>query len=204
MKPRVKSLVLFLTGVASFLAVAGCSLPSAQPDPTRFYLLSAATAATQPVAGGVAIHLNQIEVASYLKARPLIVRRGDNEIEFREYARWGEALELGVARVLREELMARGVASAVLAPGLRSATVPFDYELTVRVLACEGGANQSVLFHAAWELATTGAKPAIAAHGDYVAAGLHWDGKSEGALAAELSRAVTGLAGDIAGGVPKK
>ena len=204
MKPRANSLVLLLAAAAGLLSIAGCSLPSALPDPTRFYVLSATPPAATPLTGGVAIHLRQIEVASYLRARPLIVRRGDNEIEFREYARWGEALELGVARVLREELLARGVAGAVLAPGLRSATVPFDYELTVRVLACEGGADQSVRFRAAWELATTGAKVAVAAHGDYVAAGLRWDGKNEASLAAELSRAVTGLAGEIAAGVPKK
>ncbi|MSU66476.1 MAG: hypothetical protein EXS38_10315 [Opitutus sp.] len=204
MKPRANSLVLLLLAVAGFWSMTGCSLPPAQPDPTRFYVLSARAAAGQPVAGGAAIHLSQIEVASYLKARPLIVRRGDNEIEFREYARWGEALELGVARILREELLAQGVASAVLAPGLRAATLAFDYELTVRVLACEGGADQSVRFRAAWELATTGAKAAVAAQGDYVAAGLRWDVKNEASLAAELSRAVTGLAGEIAAGVPKK
>ena len=49
----------------------------------------------------------------------MIVRRGKNEIEFREFAQWGEPLDLGIGRVLREELVARGAASAVQGAGMR-------------------------------------------------------------------------------------
>jgi uncharacterized lipoprotein YmbA len=193
---------LLISGL--WLLIAGCSLPSAMPDPTRFYLLSTSTAApAAPAAQAPVIHLRPVELPSYIRAKPLIVRRGDNEVEFREYARWGEPLELGIGRVVKEELLARGAAAAVLAGGLRAVDVDYNYELIIRVLACEGVAGGAVNFRAAWELSTTGAAPKIAAQGEYRSTDLKWDGKNEGTLAAQLSVATTGLAADIAAGLAK-
>ena len=190
--------------VGALLLLVGCSLQTTpQSDPTRFYVLSttATAVAAEPAAKGPAVHLRPVELSSYIKAKPMIVRRGDNEIEFREFARWGEPLELGIGRVLREELLARGAAGAVLSAGLRAFNVDYDYELTVRVLACEGTAGGGVLFRAAWELSTTSATPKVAAHGDFRGDGLKWDGKSEAALAAQLSKAVSDLSAEIATGL---
>ena len=185
-------------GVAGL--ATGCSYFQAQTDPTRFYVLSSigSAGAGAPAAKGPAVHLRPVMLASYIKSKPMIVRRGDNEIEFREYARWGEPLELGIGRVLREELLARGAASTVLAPGLRAVDVVYDYELTVRVLACEGGAGGTIFFRAVWELSTTDVKPAVVAQGDFRPMDLHWDGKTEASLASQLSQAVAALGGDIA------
>jgi uncharacterized lipoprotein YmbA len=200
-----RQVVRALASAAGFLSLAACNIiPEAQLDPTRFYVLSTpAAASTEAAVKGPAVHLRPVELASYIKAKPMIVRRGDNEIEFHEYARWGEPLELGIGRVLREELLSRGAASVVLTAGLRAFNVDYDYELSVRVLSCEGTASGGVLFRATWELSTTGAAPKIAAHGDFRAENLKWDGKSEGALAAQLSKAVSDLAGEIAAALAK-
>lgn len=188
-------------------AVAGCSslIPQPQVDPTRFYLLSMTPGAAMTPASGKApvIFIRPVELASYIRAKPVIVRRGDNEIEFREYARWGEPLELGIGRVLREDLVARGAAGAVMAVGVRSVDVEYEYSLLVRVLACEGGANGSIYFRATWELSTAGANPKSVARGEVQPTDLRWDGKNEGSLAAELSKAVSLLAEDVAAGLTK-
>lgn len=189
--------------LAAIIGLSGCSLPQAQTDPTRFFVLSTPAVAGTVAAKAPAVHLRPVELASYIKSKPMIVRRGDNEIEFREYARWGEPLELGIGRVLREELLARGAASAVLAAGLRAVGVDYDYELTVRVLACEGGADGTIYFRAAWELSTTDGKPSVAAQGDFRPTDLRWDGKSEAGLASQLSQAVAGLSGEIAAALTK-
>jgi uncharacterized lipoprotein YmbA len=189
---------------AAALLLAGCSLwPKPKPDPTQFYVLTATGSPAAPAARGPAIHLRTVELASYLKTRLMIVRRGDNQIEYRDFARWGEPLELGIARVVREELLARGAASVVRASPLRAVGVDYDATLVVRVLACEGGAGGEVFFRAAWELVTTGAPARVVARGDFQAADLRWDGKTEGELAQQLSRAVAGLGGDIAAGMAK-
>lgn len=198
----------FLAALASGLGLAifaGCSvLPEGGSDPMRFYVLSAPATAAVPKPDTPAVNVRPIELASYLRGRPLIVRRGANEIEFREFARWGEPLDLGIARVLREELLARGVAGTVQIPGARRESGPHDCTLTVRVLACEGGAEGEVLFRAVWELAATGAKPRPIGGGEFMAADLRWDGKSEAALAAQLSAAVGGLATEVAGALAKR
>jgi len=192
----------WLIPVGGLLAMSGCLLPKAQVDPTRYYVLSASAARMQPAAGAPALYLRQIDVADYLRARPLVVRQGDHEIEFREYARWGEALDLGIGRVLRQELLARGAAGSVLVPGLRSAREEYDFNLTVRVLACEGAADGTVLFRAAWELA--GPDPEKTVFGDYRPTELAWDRESEASLVRELSRAVVGLADEIAAALARR
>ncbi len=209
MHARPVSVLCFLTAVFTLLLATGCSfLPEAKSDPTRFYVLSASTVGsgeTAATSGAPAIHLKQVELANYLRARALVVRRGNNEIEFREFARWGESLELGIERVLREELLGRGAASAVVAPGIRREQTNYDYTLSVRVLACEGGARGTVDFRAVWDITptSTNASPKPAAHGDYRPTDLRWDGKSEASLAAQLSQAVSGLAGEIAAALKK-
>ncbi|MES2695853.1 MAG: PqiC family protein [Verrucomicrobiota bacterium] len=195
---------------ATAMGLAGCSIiPEATSDPTRFYVLSTPAGADGVAAAGTgsgsapSIYLRPVEVASYLRARAMVVRRGSNEIEFREFARWGESLEIGVARVLREELLARGAASSVSAGGSRREHVASDAPvLSVRVLACEGMTHGGVAFRAAWEL--TGHDGKAIASGDYRATDLRWDGKSEASLAAQLSQAVAGLAGEVAAGLAKK
>lgn len=207
MKLRAHALLALIVAGAGLLTLSGCSLlPQVQADPTRFYLLSMTPGpATSAPANGKApvIHLRPVELASYIRAKPIIVRRGDNEIEFREYARWGEPLEQGIGRVLREDLVARGAAGTVLAAGLRAVDVEYDYTLVVRVLACEGGANGSIYFRTVWELSTTGTNARQVARGEVQPTDLHWDGKNEGALAGELSKAIGLLAEDIAGGIAR-
>ena len=147
--------------------------------------------------------LRPVELASYLKSRPILVRRGGNEIEFREFARWGEPLELGVARLLREELLASGTVIAVVNHSSRATHAAETIELHVRVLACEGAADGNVLFRAVWDLTKSGEKKEAGLRGDYRASDLRWDGKDEAQLAAKLSEAVAGLAAEIAAALKK-
>jgi uncharacterized lipoprotein YmbA len=193
MKTRFATLMLPLTA----LLLGGCSslLPEAQPDPTRFYVLTASAPALAGT-GDTVLGLRNVEVAAYLRSRSLIVRRGEHEVEFREFARWGEALDAGIARTLRENLLAADAIAQV-------AVVPFamdqerDYDMTVRVLACEGEAGGAVRFRATWELWSVGAGAEVVERGHYEARGFTWDGRNEASLAAALSQAVAGLAAEI-------
>ncbi len=189
-------------GLALLLA-SGCQIvPEPKADPTRFYVLTGPAGGAAGAAGGPVVQVRAIEVADYLKGRPLVVRRGGTEIEFREFARWGEPLEAGIGRVLREELLARGAAGAVLLPGVRRESGRARFELGLRVLAAEGGADGAVRFRVIWELMATGSQ-ALVARGDFQPDDLRWDGKAEGSLAAGLSAAVAGLAGEVAAALPK-
>ena len=177
-------------------SLTGC-LPRPLADPTRFYVLSTETALATPGSGAPTIQLREVELAAYLQSRPVIVRRGENEIEFREFALWGEPLELGIARVLREELLARGAAGGVTTSSRRTSG-NHDYTLAVRVLACEGHASGDVAFRAVWSLTRQASEAERVAGGDFRATDLTWDGKTEASLAAQLSQAVAALASEIA------
>lgn len=195
--------------VASGLAFTACSLPlpQAQNDPTKFYVLSVPSlgvARPAEASAAPAIRLRPIEVAPYLQSRSMVVRHGANEVDFREFARWGESLDAGVTRVLREELLARHAASSVESGFLRPSEVrDVPFELTVRVLACEGRIDGSVDFDAVWQLASTAENGKVVAQGDFKPTTLRWTPKHEATLAAALSQAVAGLAGEIAAGIPK-
>ncbi len=194
---------------AGVILVAGCSLPmpQAQSDPTKYFVLSVPATAAAPTSADIsapAVRLRPIELASYLRTRPMVVRRGTNEVEFREFARWGEPLEQGISRVLREELLAQGRASAVDAGGLRPAEAgDVKFEISVRVLACEGLADGGVNFRAAWEVTSTAPNASAGVRGEYHPMDLKWTPRNEATLAAGLSRAVAGLAGEIGGALAK-
>lgn len=202
MNARMKNGLQGVIAGGALLLAAGCSLfPEPKADPTKFYVLAAAAAAAVPPAGAPVVQVRPVEVASYLRGRSIIVRRGEHEIEFRDFARWGEPLEQGIARVVREELLARGIAAGPAA-SVRGEAAGADLLLTLRVLACEGAADGAVLFRATWELSKEGTAPVGA--GDFRATGLRWDGKGEAFLVARLSEAVTGLAGEIAAAAGKR
>ena len=110
-----------LLALGGMLALGGCNLvPEAQSDPTRFFVLSVPAVETIVAAKPPVVHLRPIELASYIKSKPMIVRRSNNEIEFREYARWGEPLEFGIGRVLRED---GSVIAGLFAAGNTSASI---------------------------------------------------------------------------------
>jgi hypothetical protein len=134
----------------------------------------------------------------------LIVRKGENEIEFREFAQWGESLDLGIARVLREALLASGRAGLVQLPGSRTGSDgSSDAELRIRVLSAEGVVDGGINFRAVWELSVDGAAGPVT-RGDYHASGLSWDPPNEASLAAGISAAVAGLAADISAALAKR
>ena len=195
-----------LASVICFLAACNLSLPQAQSDLTRYYLLTATdirpgtdTAALKQWVVGV----RAVDVSAYLRGKPFAIRSHANEIMFLDIVRWGEPLDQGVARVLAENLRSlKNVA--------RVSTQPFradeqrDFEIMVNVAACEGTADGDVRFAATWRILAPGGSAGTVAEGNYVASGLRWDGRDYGQLAARLSEALAGLCRDIAAALPKE
>ncbi len=200
--PARPAFLRLLAASAALALLAACSLlPEAKPDPTRYFVLAGASGATTAPAGAPVVHIRPVEVANYLRPRAMVVRRGNHEIEFREYARWGEPLEQGIARALRGELLVRGAAAAITVGSTRTARLGSDVELAVRVLAFEGHAGGTASMHAVWELFH---EKGLLHRGEFRSDSARWDGKNEASLAAALSEAVSALAADIAAALAKK
>jgi len=196
-----------LLGIITTCALSGCAFLQPHADPTKFYVLTMPGTSAQPAtAGGFArwkIGLRPIEIPAYLHGKLMVVRTGTNEIHFAEFDRWAEPLDEGISRMMKESLgSARNVESVALNSHGED---PLDYEVRLRVLACEGvrGENGSgyIRFSMAWETQSVGTNSTLIKSGTFVANPGVWDGKDYGKLALGLSdviaRAGKMLAADL-------
>jgi len=192
-------------------ALAGCNvIPPAQEDATRYFILSeSAGGGTGRAAapGGLRIGLRPVVVESYLDHRTMVVRAGANEIRFEDYKRWAEPLGVGVARVLRSALLASPDVAQVFVE-------PFpldqdrDFDVTVRVVRCEGtatsGGRHVASLEATIEIAAQGAGAHAVTRSVFVAPDEAWDGSDFGRLAALLTKDVDALGRAVLAGIPPK
>jgi uncharacterized lipoprotein YmbA len=171
---------------------AGCLSLKPQPDPTRFYVLSA-TVAEPPSREPGSVGVGPVELPGYLRHKQLVTRYGDNRVALAESSRWAESLEPMVGRVLREDL-----ASAIGSE--RSLEYPWPRNLEpspvveVQFDRFERDSAGSALLDARWRVR----------QGDLMRTGRTTlteraaTGSNDDAVAA-LSRALGRLAGEIAG-----
>ena len=101
------------------LVLAGCNvIPPPQADSTRYYTLASPaldTPVARPTSGTLRLGLKAVDVAPYLKKGDLVVRRGENELVYDDYARWAEPLETSIARAVRACLLADAKTGRVFA-----------------------------------------------------------------------------------------
>lgn len=188
--------------------LAGCTipLPSAQADLTRYFLLTVEPGPTGAEAAAPlkrwVVGVRAVNIAPYLQTKSFAVRSHGNEIMFLDSVRWGEPLDLGIARVLAGDLQSLQNVGRVSTQPFR-ADEQRDFEVLVHVTACEGRADGEVRFSAGWRVLGLTGTVGTVAEGDFSAAGLRWDGHDYGQLAAKLSEAVGALSRDIGAALPK-
>jgi uncharacterized lipoprotein YmbA len=100
------------------LCLAGCSLLSAKPDTSRYYVLAAPfsgnaqTASSAPLVG-----LGPIALPGYLDRNLLVTRLHNNELKVSLHDHWAEPLDHAFAATLRQAVAARiGADRVVLFP----------------------------------------------------------------------------------------
>lgn len=197
---------------ACLLAVSGCSiLPKPVEDPTRYYVLSGpgdgATDPGQP-RGRMIVGIRNVDLPSYLRnSKSMVVRYGENELRYEDFARWAEALETGVNRVVRDRLAATPEVRAVVgAPFLGGEER--DYELRIRLLRCEGirdvaTGEAAAVLSAVYEILDPAKDGEVVSRKAFSVRPGPWDGQDFGQLSALLSSAVAALADDIAANLPQ-
>ncbi len=207
LRPRILA-ALAAAGLLGALAACNVAQP-AQDDPTRYYVLSDGPAqAVQPQApAGARVGLRAVRLEGYLKHREIVVRTGENEVEFRDYRRWAEPLDAAITRVLKAGLLGSAQVSQV-------STEPFpldqerDYDVAVEVRACEGAAGRSGSFGASFsamvEVSTAGPSPRVVARRLFVAPGAAWDGRNFDRLASLLTADVSALSQEILSEIPAR
>ncbi len=200
--PCAVAVLMSLLGACNVVAPAG-------DDPTRYFVLSDPVAASvpAPAAGAVRIGLREVKLESYLKKREMVVRTGENEVEFRDFRRWAEALDSGISRIVRQRMLeAPEVAQVYLAPF--PPDQPHDYDVAIDVRRCEGSVSSSggfaASFSAVVEVTTTGDNPRLVSRKLFKAPDAAWDGRDFDRLASLLSADVYALAQDILAGMPPR
>lgn len=188
--------LLSALAAAGLLLTTSCSLPQAQADPTRYYVLTTPKAKPATDADAhVKIALRTVQIPSFLRGKSMQVRVGGNEITYADESRWAETLEAGIGRVLRESLEERGPIAHVVA----SSGEEHDFDVLVTVLQCEGDRSAGVArFTAAVEIISTQPGAARRARDTFTTEVGGWDGQNYGQLAQKLSEAVDQLAERIA------
>jgi uncharacterized lipoprotein YmbA len=199
----MKRCLSFLT-LALLLAGCGGLIPAAQTDPTRYFVLTGPPPAPAAAAGTLRLGLHRVDLAAYLKSPDLIVRQGTNELFLQDYARWGEPLDAGIARLLQERLQAAGGVGRVYLQPFPLDT-DRDYDVTVTVLRCEGAvggeSGRGSRFAATFEITKPGDGRLIARR-TFVAPDARWDGKNFAELAGLLSADVAALGQEVIGALP--
>jgi hypothetical protein len=192
--------------------LAGCSsLFEAQPDSTRLFLLSAPTSvAAAPrveATGAVSVGLLRIDLPAYLRTPAIVLRPGGTEVRHAPAALWAEPLEQSIARVIKESLQAQPTVRSVVSYPAPYVQMP-DFEITIRVLACEGlvgGASPQARFAARWEIRATAGGPGTApvAAGTFESTPADWAEGDYAALTEKLGEAVAAFGRELAAGLPK-
>ncbi len=196
---------IFTLSCLALLFLSGCQIiPDPVEDPTRHYVLTApeSAPAAVPATDGLRLGLRPVELPSYLRNRSLVVREGPNELAYIDYARWAEAIDLGVARIVRAGLLgAPGVTRVDLHP------FPFeaqhDYEIAIRITRCEGVANAGAFiasFAAVIEFTTDDGT--VIARRHFSPPSAPWDGQDHAALVSALSQAAAHLAQEVIAALP--
>ena len=200
--------LLLLLPALGLWVLTGCSLLQPRADPARFYVLTAPGARAQPGPEGQTrrwkVGLRPVEAPAYLRSRAIVVRTGANEVQLADFDRWAEPLEQGIARVVQETLRSARNVESVTADSHRAG--PLDWEVTIRILACEGvrapGAECSVRFTAAWETRAAGNEAPPAKRGVFAWPPAAWNGQDYGQLAGRLSQAAADLGQALAATLP--
>lgn len=155
--------------VGSLLALAGCTSFSAQPDPSRFFTLSALSQAE----GGMekrtiqppplSLGIGPISLPGYLDRQEIVTRIAQNQVRLSEYDRWAEPLEEGVGRVVSQN-----VASILSAERITSYPWPTErrplYQVEIEILRFETNTSQEAQLAARWTVRHTAKKDLVRYH----------------------------------------
>lgn len=137
------------------LLLGGCiSLPNSPVSPNpRFYMLSAVHEAHVikkiNITPGVIISVGPVKIPEYLNRPQIVTRNKAGILKFDEFERWGESLDIGIARLIREDL-------TVMLPSAKLTLYPWDlsmavkYQVAAELVELDSGLDGDMLFVVQW------------------------------------------------------
>jgi uncharacterized lipoprotein YmbA len=205
MKPASQSILSRRQVVLLALAAAGACTPA---PPPRHYVLVATAAGADAAPGQTlgrrsrTIGLQPVNLADYLDRQEIVVRQSDTAIRISEADRWAEQLDLQTARILAQNL-------EVLLPDTDVFLLPTSFvldlerELVVEIDRFDTDSSGTVHLDARWQLNAPQAGRVVAERRAQLEENAG-ENPSYAAIAQAMSRALAGLARDIAAGIPDR
>ena len=190
-----------LVVLAGALAAGGCFSP--QPDPSKFFVLTpASAAATNSIApAGLStssspiIGLGPIKLPEYLDRDEVVTRVGPNRLELSDQDRWAEPLSDNFRQVLAQDLtQSLGTHSIMFFPWVGTTRIDYQVRIDVYRFETDPSANAQLVAH--WQVLDGSGKLLYA--GD---SNLSQQAQPGEPVAAALSRTVEGLAREIASAI---
>lgn len=140
-RSRIKMKATWLIGLTALIGSSGCFGLNRGAPPLQHYVLEGGhtheAAAPLRDTAGLSIGLRRIQLASYLDAPFIVVRRGPHQIGRSDLHRWGEDLGGAMNRAVAGHLLERGTFGAVdVAPWAPRARQ--DHLIQLHVLRFEG------------------------------------------------------------------
>jgi len=127
---REKSIIYFtvIICVASTLFLGGCISVSGSPN-SRFYMLKAIneSQASQrlDISSDAIIAIGPVKIPEYLNRPQIVTQDKNGMLNFAQFDRWGETLDVGMARVIIQDLR-------VMLPGANLEMFPYNFAIPVK------------------------------------------------------------------------
>lgn len=134
--------------------LSGCLSVPDSPSP-RFYLLQAIdnTQASQKfdIAPGMIIAIGPVKIPEYQNRPQIVTQNKDKTLNFAQFDRWGEPLDVGIARLMIEDL-----APMLPAAGIEmfpyNFAIPVRYQVILNVLQLDSELAKEMVFVVQWSI----------------------------------------------------
>ncbi|MFH1061924.1 MAG: PqiC family protein [Candidatus Omnitrophota bacterium] len=159
----MKSLMALLRDYCMFISIAffclvlsGCALIPATPTP-RFYVLTSSenlAGKEMNISSDIFIGVGPIKIPEYQNRPQMVIQDKEKMIKFAQFDRWGESLDIGMERVIGEDLS--GIipeARIVLYPWNQSIEV--KYQVVVEIIQLDSELDKDLFLAAQWMVIDT-------------------------------------------------
>ncbi len=144
--------------------LSGCANLKPVADQARFYVLSAESATTTPVAAGqseLAVGVGCVDIPGHLLDRRIAVCRGAHELAYLDNDRWAERLDRATQRVFAANLGALLPSDRVFLSAWRREEVGAEVYISIRRFECDP--NGRIVVEASWRITAPGGERTIRA-----------------------------------------
>jgi len=154
MKPISINSRAMMSGLSLALVLGGCISVSSSPTP-RFYVLRVAedhqTSKKNNILSNVLIGIGPVKIPEYQDRSQIVTQDKEKMLKFSEFDRWGEPLDLGVARLIREDLTA-------LLPGAKftlypwNPSIPVKYRVVIEIVQLDSNLDKDLFLATQWQV----------------------------------------------------